>query len=134
MMAKILILDDDILQLEYMKKWLASLYELGLLLESEFLFHRLDEEPFSLILLDVYMPGEGGISLLKKLKAHPKYRCIPVIMLLSDNQLIEKCLELGATDYLVKPINQMVLKQRVENTLAALAGQSVRSPVSSLRE
>ena len=132
-MAKILILDDDILQLEYMKKWLVPLYELGLLLDSEFLFRRLDEENFDLILLDVYMPGEDGISLLKELKAHPKHRYIPVIMLLSDNQLIEKSLELGAIDYLNKPINPMVLKQRIENTLASVSEQNANSTSSSWR-
>lgn len=133
-MAKILILDDDILQLEYMKKGLASLYELGLLLDTEFLFMRLEDEKFDLILLDVYVPGEGGISLLKKLKAHPKHHHIPVVMLFSDNQLIEKCLECGATDYLSKPINQMVLKQRIENTLASVRAPPALPFSSILRE
>ena len=117
-MAKILILDDDLLQLEQMKQWLTSdFYELGLILQSKYLFQRLNHENFDLILLDVYMPGEDGISLLKKLKSHPLHCNIPVIMLISDNKLIEECLCLGANDYVNKPINQRILQQRIENAL-----------------
>lgn len=126
-MAKILVLDDDLIQLEQIKKWLNPFYEVRLILQSEFLFKRIEDEKFDLILLDVYMPGEGGLSLLKKLKSHQTHRDIPVIMLVSDNQLIEECLEGGAIDYLGKPINQTVLKQRIKNSLS-----SVRNPLETL--
>lgn len=120
MMAKILIVDDDLLQLEQMEKWLAPLgHELRLLLQPEFLFQRVEKEAYHLILMDVEMPKMDGISLLKQLKNHPLYRDIPVMMLISnaEDPLITKCLKWGATDYVSKPINPTLFKKRIKNTL-----------------
>ena len=119
-MAKILIVDDDLLQLEQMEKWLAPLgHELRLLLQPEFLFQRVEKEVFHLILMDVEMPKMDGISLLQQLKNHPRYCNIPVMMLISnaEDPLITQCLQGGAADYVSKPINPTLFKKRIKNTL-----------------
>ena len=119
-MAKILIVDDDLIQLEQMEKWLAPLeHELRLLLQPEFLFQRVEKEAFHLILIDVEMPKIDGISLLQQLKNHPRYCHIPVMMLISNAEepLITQCFQWGATDFLSKPINPILFQQRIKNTL-----------------
>ena len=59
-----------------------------------------------LILLDLKMPKVGGIEVLKKVKADPRTRNIPVVMLTSSNENndIRQCYQLGANSYIVKPV------------------------------
>ena len=68
-----------------------------------------------LILLDVMLPGEDGVSLLKKMKAAPALRDIPVIMATAKGAEYDKIqsLDLGADDYLVKPFAMEELLARL---------------------
>ena len=72
-----------------------------------------------LILLDIMLPGESGVSILKRLKENPATKFIPVIMITardSENDVVEG-LELGADDYLPKPLSMMELIARVKAVL-----------------
>lgn len=64
----------------------------------------LDQIDPDLILLDVSMPGMDGLTLLERLRQHPRWRGLPVVMLtaISDEASISRAQELGASDYLVK--------------------------------
>jgi len=68
--------------------------------------HQATPRP-ALILLDLSLPGENGLSILKTLKSSPEFTAIPVIILSSStNPLdIEACYALGANSYLVKPLD-----------------------------
>jgi len=72
-----------------------------------------------LILLDIMLPGEDGIEILKKLKASSKTRHIPVIMLTAKSAEYDKVLGLdsGADDYITKPFGIMELLSRVRAVL-----------------
>ena len=72
-----------------------------------------------LILLDIMLPGEDGISLLKQLKASVKTRDIPVIMMTAKGTEYDKVkgLDLGADDYVTKPFGMMKLVSRVKAVL-----------------
>ena len=72
-----------------------------------------------LVLLDVMLPGEDGVSLLKKMKAAPALRDIPVIMATAKGAEYDKIqsLDLGADDYLVKPFGVMEMVSRVKAVL-----------------
>jgi two-component system response regulator len=60
-----------------------------------------------LVLLDLKMPKVSGVQVLEAVKSDPKLKTIPVVMLTSSNEGpdIEKCFELGANSYIVKPVD-----------------------------
>ena len=79
----------------------------------------LQTEKPELVLLDVMLPGEDGVSLLKKMKAAPALRDIPIIMATAKGAEYDKIqsLDLGADDYLVKPFGVMEMVSRVKAVL-----------------
>ena len=72
-----------------------------------------------LILMDIMLPGEDGISLLKRLKNSSKTRDIPVIMVTAKGAEYDKVkgLDLGADDYVTKPFGMMELVSRIKAVL-----------------
>lgn len=77
-------------------------------------------EPFDVVLLDVLMPQTDGYGVLEQLKADPDLRHIPVVMVTSvdDMDSAVRCIELGADDYLSKPIDPVLLTARVNAGLS----------------
>lgn len=76
-------------------------------------------EPFDLILLDVEMPELNGYGVLEQLHADHHLRNIPVIITSSLDEIdsVVKCIELGAEDFLHKPVNPVLLKARINASL-----------------
>jgi class 3 adenylate cyclase len=74
---------------------------------------------FDLLLLDVLMPELDGYQVLAELKADPQLRGLPVIMTSALDELdsVVKCVEMGAEDYLTKPINAVLLNARINASL-----------------
>ena len=72
-----------------------------------------------LVLLDIMLPGEDGISILKKLRADPRTAALPVIMLTAKNTEYDRVegLDSGADDYISKPFGMMELAARVRAVL-----------------
>jgi class 3 adenylate cyclase/CheY-like chemotaxis protein len=68
-----------------------------------------------LMLLDVMMPGLDGYEVLRRMKADPTLRDIPVLMIsaLDEVQSVVRCIELGAEDYLPKPFDPVLLRARI---------------------
>jgi class 3 adenylate cyclase len=79
----------------------------------------LGREQFDLVLLDVMMPEVDGYEVLAAMKDDPHLRDLPVIMTTSLDELdsVVKCIEMGAEDYLTKPVNPVLLKARVQSSL-----------------
>ena len=79
----------------------------------------LRSEPFDLLLLDIEMPELDGFTVLEQLKADPALRDVPVIVTssLEGMENIVRCIELGAEDYLHKPVNAVLLKARIGASL-----------------
>lgn len=82
-------------------------------------FEALALEKPSLVLLDVMLPGEDGVEILKRLKAAPATCDIPVIMATAKGMEYDKVqsLDLGADDYLTKPFGMMEMVSRVRAVL-----------------
>ena len=85
---------------------------------KEFLEALALETP-ELVLMDIMLPGEDGIELLKRLKASPKTRDIPVIIVTAKGAEYDKVkgLDLGADDYVTKPFGMMELISRIKAVL-----------------
>ena len=83
------------------------------------LFHRLQTKVPELILLDIMLPGEDGISILKKLRSRTETAGVPVIMATAKGTEYDKVigLDLGADDYIVKPFGMMEMVSRVKAVL-----------------
>jgi sigma-B regulation protein RsbU (phosphoserine phosphatase) len=79
----------------------------------------LAEAPGDLVLLDVMMPDLDGYAVLGRLKADPRLRHVPVIMIsaLDDLASVIRCIELGAEDYLPKPFDATLLRARIGASL-----------------
>lgn len=82
-------------------------------------WEALQTETPELVLLDVMLPGEDGVSLLRRMKASPNFRDIPVVMATARGAEYDKIqsLDLGADDYLVKPFGVMEMVSRVKAVL-----------------
>jgi len=72
-----------------------------------------------LVLLDIEMPEMDGYQTLEALAADPNLRYIPVVMMSSVEEVdsVARCIEMGAEDYLFKPVNPVLLKARVGSSL-----------------
>ena len=82
-------------------------------------FDQIQKELPELIILDIMLPDESGISILKKLKENTAYSKIPIIMLTAKTAEIDKvvALETGADDYITKPFGIMEFLSRVKAVL-----------------
>ena len=82
-----------------------------------------------LIILDIMLPGEDGISILKKLRANPATSAVPVIMATAKATEYDKVtgLDLGADDYLAKPFGMMEMVSRVRAVLRRASPEATKS-------
>ena len=100
--------------------------------DGETLFAALASKTPELIMLDIMLPGEDGISILKKLRSSSMTADIPVIMATAKGMEYDKVigLDLGADDYLAKPFGMMEMVSRVR---AVLRRSAPRPTVQLLR-
>lgn len=124
---RVLIVDDSELNREMLGSMLGDKYEI---LEAEngvqaVEIMREHVSNLSLILLDVQMPQMDGLELLKHMGRLHWIDVIPVIMISSETapQFIERAYDLGATDYIARPYNTMIVRRRVANVILSFARQ-----------
>lgn len=88
-------------------------------------YRAVEREKPDLVLLDIMLPGQNGLDVCRKIKAHPDYQNIPVIMISArgDELDIVLGLELGADDYVAKPFSPKVLLSRIRAVLRRGAEQ-----------
>ena len=134
-MEKILIVDDSILQAAQLKAILADEYDVTVVQTAEEGLRYAGSGDFSLILLDVVMPGMDGFTLLKKLQEEIITQSIPVILItsLSDVQNEQKGLIIGAVDYITKPFHELIVKARV-NTHIKLYHYRMNAEMQSMTD
>lgn len=97
----------------------ASGFEASGFVDAPALWEALRRQRPQLILLDIMLPGEDGISVLKKLRSSPQTADIPVVMASAKGSEYDKVigLDLGADDYLSKPFGMMEMVSRVKAVL-----------------
>lgn len=91
--------------------------------ESGAMWQALESGKPQMIILDIMLPGEDGISVLKKLRARPDTAALPVVMATARGSEYDKVigLDLGADDYLAKPFGMMEMVSRVKAVLRRAA-------------
>ena len=123
--AKIMIIDDEPITLEMVQAFLKEAgYSNFILVEKsiEAMEHIKNSGP-DILLLDLMMPEVSGYDILAQVREHPKLRHLPIIVLTAstDTESKLRALDLGATDFLAKPVDPTELSLRVRNTIAAKA-------------
>lgn len=95
------------------------------------LYERLESDLPDLLLLDVMLPGEDGVTTLKNLRQNPHTAGLPVILLTAKNAEYDKVLGLdsGADDYVTKPFGVMELLSRIK---AVLRRAGLSAPANTL--
>ncbi len=125
--AKIMIVDDEPINIDVVQAFLEEEKYRNFVTvdDSTQAMKMVEETRPDLLLLDLLMPEVSGFDILSAVRAHPKFKYLPVIILTAstDTQNKLKALDLGATDFLGKPLDQSELGLRVRNTLAAKAYQ-----------
>jgi len=119
-MPKIFIVEDDDNIRELILYALDAVHFKAIGFEcSEAFWANIKTELPDIILLDIMLPGEDGISILKALRANTQTSKIPVIMLTAKNSEYDrvKGLDLGADDYIVKPFSVLELSSRIKAVL-----------------
>ncbi len=114
--GRVLVVDDEELNCEVLSRRLRreGIHATTARSGSEAL-KLLHKESFDAILLDFLMPGMNGMEMLRTLKSDPALRHLPVIMLSAVTELerVVRCIELGAEDFMAKPINSVLLRARL---------------------
>jgi DNA-binding response OmpR family regulator len=99
---------------------LANDYTVKAAINGEMALKIVEKSPPDIILLDIMMPGMSGYEVCEQLKADSSTRDIPVIFLTAMEQTTDEArgFELGAADYITKPVNPPILEARVRTHLA----------------
>ena len=120
-MYKILVVEDDDLMQKVLREILAiDGYEFFLCADGRSALKSIPEEKPDLVMLDMNLPDMTGLDICRTIKADAKTKHIPVIILTGESREIAtrvEGLELGADDYLFKPINAKVLLSRINSIL-----------------
>jgi signal transduction histidine kinase len=119
--AKILVVDDNESTRGLLKRRLAIYgHEVFPAINHKQAFEILSGNPADVIFLNMFIGETSSYDFLMNLKEDDLYRSIPIIMISSNNdmELVVKCIEAGAEDYLVKPLNQTLLRARLANCIS----------------
>ena len=118
--ARLLAVDDDDMNRDMLLRRLVKLgYEVFEATNGRDALSKLKEGSFDLVLLDILMPDLDGFQTLEFMKADPRLKHIPVIMLtaLDDVDSTVRCIEAGAEDYVPKPFSPVILRARISASL-----------------
>ena len=131
---KIIIVENDEDEQFFMKEGFdaAGLFHIvGQVKNGDLLMEWLAVHPDALpdiILSDLNMPGKNGYDIIEEVKANPAYAHIPVIITSTSSTptIINKCLALGASDYLVKPETFIAYKEFAQNLHTRIEQQYIK--------
>ena len=126
--TRVLVVDDDPILLETARAYLSSRgAEVATVGDGNAALEMMYKREFDIAVVDIEMPGLGGIELVACLRADEKLRHIPAIMLTvrTDDEAIDRAYKAGATSYLTKPVNWRQLAYQVQQVTRASRAQSV---------
>ena len=133
--TKVLVVDDDMRLRSLLERYLV---EQGFIVRtagnSEQMDRLLERENFHLMVLDLMLPGEDGLSICQRLRQ--KENEIPIVMLTAKGDEVDRIigLELGADDYIPKPFNPRELLARIKAILRRRAKEETGAPAAEENE
>jgi serine phosphatase RsbU (regulator of sigma subunit) len=116
----LLVVDDDHLNRMVMGKYLEEEgHCVTFAVNGREALELLVSQSFDMVLLDIEMPEINGYQVLEQVMADPLLRDIPVIVTSAVEQMdsVVRCIEMGAEDYLTKPVDRVLLKARIDASL-----------------
>ncbi|WP_371187720.1 two-component system response regulator OmpR [Thalassotalea maritima] len=129
---KILVVDDDMRLRALLERYLVEQgYLVRSAANSEQMDRLLERENFHLIVLDLMLPGEDGLSICRRLRQDDNQ--VPIIMLTAKGDEVDRIigLELGADDYMPKPFNPRELLARIKAVLRRKTSEAPGAPSQS---
>ena len=131
--SKILVVDDDVRLRSLLERYLVEQgYQVRTAADSEQMDRLMARENFHLMVLDLMLPGEDGLSICSRLRRQENN--IPIVMLTAKGDEVDRIigLELGADDYLPKPFNPRELLARVKAVLRRRTTEIPGAPSQTL--
>jgi len=132
---KILVVDDDARLRSLLERYLQEQgFYVRSAAESEQMNRLLERENFHLMVLDLMLPGEDGLTICKRLRQ--QNNDIPIVMLTAKGDEVDRIigLELGADDYLAKPFNPRELLARIRAVLRRRGNEIPGAPAAQDEE
>jgi two-component system phosphate regulon response regulator OmpR len=117
-LPKILVIDDDVRLRDLLSRYLTEQgFQVATLPDARDLDKRLQRDPPHLLVLDLMLPGEDGLSVCRRIRGAGE--SVPIIMLTAKGEDVDRIvgLEMGADDYLPKPFNPRELVARIHAVL-----------------
>jgi CheY-like chemotaxis protein len=124
--TRILAVDDDPIQLEFAGAYLstptASVETAG---SAEAGLAKLAGQPFDILLVDLEMPGMDGIEMIRRIRADPALKMLPIVVITSFDDIvsIDIAYEAGASSFITKPVNWRLLSYHLRYVLRAHRSQ-----------
>ena len=121
-MITVLVVDDSRIMRNIVKNYFSELSIACQYIESadgNDALEQLWRQPIDLVLLDWNMPQLSGIDFLKRVRGMEKYKTLPIIMVTSEaaRYNVIEALKMGATDYIIKPINGKLFKDKISKVI-----------------
>ncbi|OZY87952.1 two-component system response regulator [Cellvibrio mixtus] len=126
---KLLVVDDEPLNLQVLRQILQQDYQLLFARDGEKALALAQAERPDLILLDIMMPGITGLETCQRLKQQPETQGIPVIFVtaLSDDRDETEGFAVGCVDYITKPVSAPIVLARVKAQLSLVSAETLRT-------
>lgn len=117
---KLLVVDDQVINIRLVGELFKEDYDIFMAMTGEQAIAQCQSVMPDLVLLDLVMPGLNGHEVCRRLKDDPRTEAIPIIFLSAHRDEIDEAMgfELGAVDYISKPINRTILRARVRTQIA----------------
>jgi len=136
-MPRILVVDDENFYIDVLVNLLQEDYRVSVAKNGQSALKRaFSDTPPDLILLDVLMPDIDGYEVCRQLKDDPRTKSIPIIFLTVKSEIDDeiKGFEIGAVDYITKPISPPLVKSRVKNHLLLTQARNILEDQKKLLE
>jgi NAD(P)H-flavin reductase/CheY-like chemotaxis protein len=120
----VLVVDDEAIVRESLKDWLASAgYDVATAESAEEAIRLINRRDFSVLVLDIRLPGRTGLSILKEVKAQRPWIKAIIITAYPSDETMREATRLGAIDYMVKPLAPDDLEHLVRETIESVGSE-----------